>query len=292
MEELARKYKHRLPGQHICHGMLQNKYMLKAVVDRLPTFEIYSSDVIVTGYPKTGTTWLEEIVYLIVKEADVNSCNQMPNYMRVPLLEDERSMPLVENQAHPRIFKTHLPFHLLPAQTHEKQAKIVHIMRNPKDTAVSMYHFYRSVAELGSFKGSWAEFLEMFADSYVINGSWFEHVLGWWRERHRSNMLIIKYEDLVQDQSGHIVKIADFLDKKLDQESLATIANFTTFQNMKANPMTNFSTAHNLDEAISPFMRKGKVGDWKTHFTVSQNDHFDDLYSRHLSGTDLEFNFD
>lgn len=239
-----------------------------------------------------GTTWLEEIVYLIVHDVDVATCNQVPNYMRVPLLEDSRFMTMIENQAHPRIFKTHMPFHLLPVQTHEKGAKIVYIVRNPKDTAVSMYHFYRSVIELGSFKGSWSEFLEMFEEGYVATGGWFERALEWWQQRELPNVLIVKYEELIREPSANINQIAVFLGKQLDQKSLQTIVDATSFQSMKTNPMTNFANAHGMEPDISPFMRKGLVGDWKTHFTVAQNERFDALYSRRMIGTELELDFE
>lgn len=49
-----------------------------------------------------------------------------------------------------------------------------------------------------------------------------------------------------------------FMEKNLDGAVLDTIVQETTFEKMKANPMTNRSKAPKtiLDQSISPFMRK------------------------------------
>lgn len=42
-----------------------------------------------------------------------------------------------------------------------------------------------------------------------------------------------------------------------------------------------------VSDAIS-----GQVGDWKSHFTVAQNEMFDKIYQREMAGTDLEIKFE
>ena len=39
-------------------------------------------------------------------------------------------------------------------------------------------------------------------------------------------------------------------------------------------------------------MRKGIVGDWKNHFTVAQNTHFDVVINKRLSGTGLQLDYE
>ena len=62
-----------------------------------------------------------------------------------------------------------------------------------------------------------------------------------------------------QDPKQEIQKVMKFMEKNLDGVVLDTIVQETTFEKMKANPMTNRSTAPKtiLDQSISPFMRKG-----------------------------------
>ena len=186
-------------------------------------------------------------------------------------------------QPGPRIFKTHLPVQSLPGSLWENKTKVVLIVRNPKDTAVSFYHFYKSLLELGPFLSDWHEFLRMFSSGYTINGDWFSYTLNWWRKRQSSNIFLITYEEMKHNPAGAISDISNFLEKQLRPDVLQSIREYTSFESMKNNPMTNFSTASTIDQSISPFMRKGQVGDWKNYFTVTQNEEFDLLIHKKMS---------
>ena len=43
----------------------------------------------------------------------------------------------------PRVLNTHLSHDFLPSGITEKKCKILHLMRNPKDVAVSYYHHFK-----------------------------------------------------------------------------------------------------------------------------------------------------
>ncbi|XP_023812455.1 cytosolic sulfotransferase 1 isoform X2 [Oryzias latipes] len=78
-----------------------------------------------------------------------------------------------------------------------------------------------------------------------------------------------------------------FLDGKT--EEVERLSSSVQFDNMKKDKMANYSTAPVMDFKISPFMRKGKVGDWKNHFTVAQNEAFDEDYKKKMTDPTLQF---
>ena len=61
------------------------------------------------------------------------------------------------------MIKTHLPGDLLPPQIFEKKPKVVYVGRNPKDCAVSFYHFHNLDMTLPSYK-TWDDFFKEFYD--------------------------------------------------------------------------------------------------------------------------------
>ena len=215
-------------------------------------------------------------MYLVQNKGDIVAAQSVPCYIRVPLWEDLRMTELINNMPAPRILKTHLPFQLLP-QAGQVPNKKVYILRNPKDTAVSYYYFYKSLTELNNYTGSWAEFLEMFMTGYVVHGRWHVQVLSWWQQRHSPHVLLITYEQLKREPYRVIRDIAAFLHNSndaLDTETIQRIVDHTQFKAMKDNPSTNFS---GIESLRLPFMRKGEIGDWKNHFTVAQSKAFDDM---------------
>jgi len=234
-----------------------------------------SSDVHVVTYPKAGTTWLQEIVWLVNNKVDIEKSSKTPSGERTLYIElvrqDGGEMERVEmlnKMPSPRHVKWHHPAWLLPPQI-TQSARIVYLYRNPKDTAVSWFHFQR-MNRLYGFTGTFDQFLPLFMANKVPYGSYWENINSWWKLKHQPNILILTYESLHQDMESSIRKIASFLGKDLSKEEVQTISQYTSFSEMKANPMINESKIQKI-EGESDFMRKGKVGDWKNYFSEEQN---------------------
>ncbi|KAL6041701.1 hypothetical protein STEG23_009893, partial [Scotinomys teguina] len=67
-------------------GILMDKRFIK-YWDDVETFLARPDDVVIVTYPKSGTTWVSEIVYMICKEGDVEKCKEDAIFNRVPFLE-------------------------------------------------------------------------------------------------------------------------------------------------------------------------------------------------------------
>ncbi|KFU84657.1 Sulfotransferase 6B1, partial [Chaetura pelagica] len=131
-----------------------------------------------------------------------------------------------------RIILTHLPPHLLPKSIFQSKAKILVIIRNPKDTAVSYYHFYNNMPLLVSFT-SWDEYFAAFMSGKLTWGSYIDHLVEWNTYIDHENIMMISYEELKEDQVLGMKKIAAFFGFSLCEEDFSTIAKKTSFQAMK-----------------------------------------------------------
>uniref|UniRef100_A0A2K5BXN4 Sulfotransferase n=1 Tax=Aotus nancymaae TaxID=37293 RepID=A0A2K5BXN4_AOTNA len=258
------------------HGILMYKDFAK-YWNNVEAFQARPDDVVIATYPKsaqyqsseeeTCTTWVCEIVYMIYKEGDVEKCKEDVIFNRIPFLEcrNENVMNGVkqlEEMNSPRIVKTHLPPELLPASFWEKNCKMIYLCRNAKDVAVSFYYFFLMVAGHPN-PGSFPEFVEKFMQGQVPYGSWYKHVKSWWEKGKSPRVLFLFYEDLKEDIR----------------------------KEMKNNPSTNYTTLPDeiMNQKVSPFMRKGIIGDWKNHFTVALNEKFDKNYEQQMKESTLKF---
>lgn len=275
-------------------GIPMIKYFAE-IYDEVEGFQAHPDDLLIATYPKSGTTWVSEIVDMIYKEGSLEKCRVEPIYMRVPFLESARpNMPsgieVLKKGPRPCLIKTHLSLQMLPKSFLEKNCKIIYMARNAKDVAVSYYHFYQ-MAKVHPDPGTWEEFLEQFMDGNVSFGSWYDHVKSWWDIRKKYRILYLFYEDMKEDPQREIQKIMEFLERPANDNLVKKIAHHTSFKEMSQNHMANYRSLPSsfMDHTISPFMRKGVAGDWKNHFTVAQNERFNENYQMQMKGTALHF---
>uniref|UniRef100_A0A8C4PY78 Sulfotransferase n=1 Tax=Eptatretus burgeri TaxID=7764 RepID=A0A8C4PY78_EPTBU len=257
-------------------------------LEKLEDFEVMDDDVFITTYPKSGTTWMQVLLSLVYVEGDESRVKDINNFDRAPWLE--AMMNDVLNRKRPRLISSHLPFNLQPRMLREGKGKVIHVLRNPKDTLVSFYHFHKLTKFLES-PSDFQTFIEQFIDAKVFIGSWFNHVRGWYENTH-PNILHVTYEDMTNDLDDVIKKVCEFLGKSLTNQQVESVKHHSSFNVMRDNPKTNHSKVEIFDFEKGTFIRKGKVGDWKDYFTVAQSERFDDVYHESMVGLDLDFIWD
>ncbi|XP_064636909.1 sulfotransferase 1C2-like [Lineus longissimus] len=289
---------YKVPGQYIYEGIVMGQYTPRHHLDNVKAMEIVPDDVIVSAYPKSGTTMLCEIVWLILHDANVAEANKCQARERIPFIEyvfsdNDDGLVNARNTPRPRLLKTHLQRRLLPLAVKPMNIKQISILRNPKDVLVSNYYFYKSTVTFGRFTGDWDEFFEMFMADNIYWGNVLDHVLEWWESRQLPNVMVLFYEDILRKPSTEIGKVSKFLGKELSAKDIDNIALATSFKTMKSNPMTNAeSCPDEVDCTISPFMRKGTVGDWKNHFSVDQSRRMDEIIKRKLGGVEINYQYE
>ena len=116
----------------------------------------------------------------------------------------------------------------------------------------------------------------------VPPGSWFRHVSEWSAHAADSNVLFLRYEDLVSDFERTLTRIAAFLDRPLSKEKFASIAERSSFQFMKQHEdKFGFLQEVMLEHGFTGegFIRQGKTGAGKQHLSPAQETAFDQAAS-------------
>ncbi|ELU05326.1 hypothetical protein CAPTEDRAFT_128709, partial [Capitella teleta] len=185
----------------------------------------------------------------------------------------------LESRPSPRLYHTHLAYNMLPKGCQQGECKIIYIMRNGKDVAVSFYEMHKMYPPFGYYSGSWKEFFYAFLKGEVCFGSWMTHVKGWWEQKDKSHILFVSYEDMIENLPREVKRIVDFLGKEMTPVEIDGIVEKCTFHSMRDNPSATYDGLHeSIDTQKTSFLRKGKVADWKCHMTVEDSDFFDVLY--------------
>ncbi|XP_012509275.1 PREDICTED: sulfotransferase 6B1 isoform X1 [Propithecus coquereli] len=244
----------------------------------LDAFEARHDDIVLASYPKCGSNWILHIV----RELIFAVSKKKYEYPEFPVLEcgDSGKYQRMKQFPSPRILATHLHYDKLPESIFKNKAKILVIFRNPKDTAVSFFHFHNNVPDIPSY-GSWDEFFRQFMKGQVSWGSYFDFAINWNKHLDDENVKFILYEDLKENLTDEIKQIAEFLGFSLTEEQIQTISAKSTFPAMRA-------ASQETHGAVGPFLfRKGEVGDWKNLFSGAQNQEMDEKFEKSLAGTSL-----
>jgi hypothetical protein len=252
-------------------------------------FVAKDGDVFVVTYPRSGTTWTEQMVHLLVhkgEQGEQRITDAVPWVETLPQRPGGMSGFLQTMQGR-RLFTSHLPYPLMP-RFKGTTARIVSVARNPKDVAISTY--FHDQSKLG-YEGSWEEYFQLFRKGDVTFGSYFDHVLPWWQaSQNDRSILFLKYEDMKKDHTGNVARLASFLDVQADTALIDKVVTLSSFQSMATGQNTNFDWVPQKADKPKHF-RKGDIGDWRNHFTAEQSQQMDDLFLEKMKDTGLQFDF-
>ncbi|KAL0295418.1 UNVERIFIED_CONTAM: Cytosolic sulfotransferase 12 [Sesamum radiatum] len=125
--------------------------LIHGVNRAIKQFQPLPSDIILSSFPKTGTTWLKALLYSIVNGSSRHHLAVENPHSLIPFLEyniygttreSATTIPPASNINHSRrILSTHIPYQLLDKTLDSSQCRVVYVTRNPKDTLVSTWHF-------------------------------------------------------------------------------------------------------------------------------------------------------
>ncbi len=176
-------------------------------------FKPQASDIIITPYAKSGTTWLQQIAHGLRTRGsmDFKEINEVTPWIEVAYdVGWDLEGPQV---AEPRIFKSHLSWHDVP-----KGGRYICSFRRANEAIVSFYRFFEGwMFEPGTISMETLIAWRWPRDEMDKLGYWY-HLSSWWEQRQNKNVLLLCFEDMKEDLPGTVQKIARFLDIPLDDE--------------------------------------------------------------------------
>uniref|UniRef100_A0A1Q3FPD9 Putative alcohol sulfotransferase a n=1 Tax=Culex tarsalis TaxID=7177 RepID=A0A1Q3FPD9_CULTA len=262
--------------------------VFKNIDNALQKFEVLPDDVWLASYPKSGTTWCQEMVWLVCNDLDYKRAADVDLVERFPSMKlsglfsrpgEHRPFKEVLEMPKPRFIKTHLHVGLLPEQIWTVKPKIVYVHRNPKSVAVSFYHHSASFT---GYKGTLEDFTRSFMRDLQLYSPYHEHVIEYNKLNHLENVLILRYEDMKKDLISELKRACQFFNKQYSDKQLETLSKHLSFESMKDNPSVNFSRYANARtiwkeavEANKRFMRKGKADGYKEELSAVLQEEMD-----------------
>lgn len=214
-------------------------------------FEVRPDDIWVISYPKTGTTWTQEMVWMLCNDLDYKTATSVTLNERHHFIEFEalsgfsaehvvRTVSPAKHAPSPRMLKSHLPIHLLPRQLWSVKPKIVYVARNPKDTAISYYHHLKN---LQGCNATFEESMNAFRSDQLLYSPFHSHVLNFWKIRNKEFVHFVMYEDMKENMMVELIRAARFFGKSYSSVELRALEQHLSFDAMRINKFVNYDGA-------------------------------------------------
>ena len=283
---------------------------------RWARFEPRADDIVIATFPKSGTTWMQRIVDLLVfLSPDVRPVGKISPWLDCTFfgsLDDDLSR--LQAQTHRRYIKSHLPFDALP---HWDSVKYIHVARDGRDARLSwMNHQQGFTPEMRAKIASRAvalakerneppggappsspedprEFLLQWFDELNValenpnagaaslNLDYFGFEATYWRERRQPNLLLVHYNDLKENLEEEMWRIAGFLQIAPPRDLMPALVKAASFETMKKEGNAlNPTLKTSFDKGAERFINKGLSGRWRQYLDASDVSRYEAIASR------------
>jgi hypothetical protein len=245
------------------------------------------TDVIITPYGKSGTTWLQQIFHGLRTRGDMDF-DDISHV--IPWIETAYDLGIdldAPQRGEPRGFKSHLPHNLVP-----KGARYIVSIRDPKDALVSAFRFAEGwFFEVGSVP------IETYARKGFMQmhrrarGDYWHHLASWWPHRNDPEVLFMSYEAMNRDLATTVRRVADFVGIPLDDELFRIVMRQSSLEFMLAHKdRFDDKLMRDRSEQLlglppgsdSAKVRKGRVGEHKAELPREVADEMDAIWRREI----------
>jgi aryl sulfotransferase len=264
---------------------------------RWSSIRLRPGDIIVSTSPKSGTTWMQRIVSVLIHGEHLpGSLSEISPWIDLrasPVPIDALAAHLAA-QTFRRSLKAHLPFDALP---YDSEVKYICVGRDGRDVALSAHNhlmgFTNQAIEMANLpRGQFPDrFERVSADIHAYikelltrgnphlpwetegypNISHFYQIQSFWNFRDMPNVFMSHYADLKTDFANETRRIAKFLDIDTNDELVGLAERLCSFEAMKRDGAELMPMAVSiLDGGAQRFFNKGVSGRWKDVFTADE----------------------
>jgi hypothetical protein len=244
------------------------------------------SDIHVSTFSKSGTTWCQIILYQLTTSGSMDFDHLFDISPWVWYAAMREVAPAVVPS--PRILKSHDDYRRF---RRKPRGRVIFVVRDGRDVCVSLYHHRRNFKR---YEGTFDEFFEEFLHDPEYN--WFDHIRPWLVNDAGVPIHYVRYEDLKRDFRGTVLKMAEFCDIPVDGEIMARTCERSSFQSMKAHDAqlgprnTHFEGVADSPYHVKPdtqFIRRGEVGDGLAMLSEAQLAAYRKRFDETLAGFEL-----
>jgi len=284
----------RIVGEHILHAgsrLLSRVLPIRATQDLefehryrrcVAEYGEADSDIYISTYSKSGTTWVQIILYQLTTPGDMDFDHlfDISPWLWYAAL---RQVPPA-NPPPPRLLKSHDDYRRF---RRGRRGRFLFVVRDGRDVAVSLYHHRRNFKR---YEGTFDEFFEEFLHDTEYN--WFDHLRPWLENAYGLDMHYVKFEDLKSDFEATVQAIADFCAIDVDAATMERTCQRCTFDAMKKHELQlgprdshfeGMPDAPFMVKHPDQFLRKGKVGEGLTVLSEAQLAAYRERFDRSLA---------
>ena len=240
-------------------SQLKKKYDIRVEA----SLTLRPTDVFLVGHPKSGNTWVAFMLAVLLSERLGKKVTMANVYEFVPNIH----MPGVkvkqfEDIPSPRIFRNENP------TWQDHYPKTIYLVRDPRAVLLSYYHHWLHAER--DHHGTLEEFVDEMLEFGCIR-RWESWLTRWdlqvdeWEKRQKTQpVLIVRYEDLIEDREGYFRKIVDFAGLNCSDKMVSLAVEKGGFESMQKSEKKYGAESFNgktSDKGL--FVRKGQVDSWK-----------------------------
>jgi len=268
--------------------------------DRWRNFHHRADDIFICTPWKSGTTWTQAIVCMLVfgKADHGEKPGVISPWVDANFAPMEEYLEMVEAQSHRRFLKTHSPLDGLP---YYPECTYLVVFRDPRDMFFSMLKHRDNLtnedlafATIPSGEDAFRKWLDgaFDPDNFDLQSlEWLCHFLKtYWDYKDLPNIHLYHYADMKRDLRGHIQRVADTLGIAITATQLDEMTEAATFEYMQKKG-DQFAPMAGLDawKSEKGFFSSGKNAQWKGKLTEEDLAAFDRRIREFLTAEQIDW---